>query len=132
MLIEKIISTGYMYLNTPYVFNAPSNRTDMFDCSSFIQHIFRCNGINLPRNSRKQFLFGRVIPFNQIKKGDLMFFTTKKRKGLQGVERVGHVALYIGNNKILHTFQQGKKVQISTLKKHWLDNYVGSRRIIHY
>ncbi|EIJ80892.1 C40 family peptidase [Bacillus methanolicus] len=80
MLADKIISTGFNFIGTPYVFNAPSFQTDRFDCSSFIQHIFKVNGISLPRNSRQQFQVGKSISYHAIKKGDLLFFTTKKTK----------------------------------------------------
>ena len=39
MLADKIIFTGLKCLGIPYVFNAPSDQTNMFDCSSFIQYI---------------------------------------------------------------------------------------------
>lgn len=130
MLVDRIIYTGLQYLGTPYVFNAPEGRTDMFDCSSFIQYIFRTNGLNLPRNSRQQFLIGQPVPFSTLQEGDLLFFTTNKRKTKAGLERIGHVALYLGNKQMLHTFRQGKKVKISNLNKDWIQNYVGARRVI--
>ncbi|MFZ3589418.1 NlpC/P60 family protein [Bacillus sp. DJP31] len=55
MLVNRIISTGLQYLGTPYVFHAPPYRTDVFDCSSFMQYIFGVHGILLPRNSRQPF-----------------------------------------------------------------------------
>ncbi|MEK5391366.1 NlpC/P60 family protein [Margalitia sp. FSL K6-0131] len=80
MKASKIIKTGHTFLGVPYVFDAPSYRTDMFDCSSFIQHIFMVHGISLPRNSRQQSLIGTRISPKQLQKGDLLFFTTRKRK----------------------------------------------------
>jgi peptidoglycan endopeptidase LytE len=98
MLEDRIILKSKKYLGTPYVFNAPSYRTDMFDCSSFTQYIFGVNGIALPRNSRQQFLVGTPVPLHRIQKGDLLFFTTEKRKKRKGVAKIGHVGIYIGNN----------------------------------
>ena len=111
MFANQIISTGLQYLGTPYVFNAPSYQTDSFDCSSFIKFIFEMNGIILPRNSRQQFEAGIPISFDQIKKGDLLFFTTLERKNRKGLSRIGHVAIYIGQDQILHTYRQGKERQ---------------------
>ncbi|ALC84329.1 hypothetical protein AM592_19730 [Bacillus gobiensis] len=130
MLADQIISTGLRFLGTPYVFNARSDQTNVFDCSSFIQHIFGVNGISLPRNSRQQFLMGTRIPFSQIRQGDLLFFTTKKRENREGVAKIGHVAVYIGKGHILHTYRQGKKVQISELDSHWKSKYKGTKRVI--
>ena len=130
MLADKIISTGLQYLGTPYVFNAPSYQTDIFDCSSFTQYIFGINGISLPRSSRQQVKAGRSISFNQIQKGDLLFFTTKTRKNRKGLSKIGHVGIYIGNGQILHTYRQGKKVRISKLNSYWETAFVAAKRVL--
>lgn len=130
MKAKQIIRTGKKYLGTPYVFNSPPFQSATFDCSSFIQYIFHENGIALPRNSRQQFLAGKDISGRKIKKGDLLFFTTTKRKNLIGISKIGHVALYIGDGKMLHTSKQGGKVKVSKLKKYWKTAYVGARRVI--
>lgn len=130
MLEEQIIFTGLQYLGTPYVFNAPSYQPDTFDCSSFVQYIFGINGILLPRNSRQQFETGVPISLDQIKKGDLLFFTTKDRKNRQGLSRIGHVAIYIGHDQILHTYTQGEKVRISVLNSYWKKSFIGAKRVL--
>ncbi|WP_099355659.1 C40 family peptidase [Fredinandcohnia onubensis] len=130
MMINKIINTGLKHLGKPYVFNAPSFQTESFDCSSFIQYIFGVHGILLPRNSRQQFRFGERIPFQNIKKGDLLFFTTKKRKKLKGIERIGHIAIYIGDDKILHAVRPDKEVKISILSDYWKSVYLAAKRVI--
>jgi cell wall-associated NlpC family hydrolase len=129
MLANRIISTGLRYLGTPYVFNAPSYRTDVFDCSSFIQYIFGVNGVSLPRNSRQQSKTGVPVPFADIRKGDLLFFTTKRRKNRNGLSKIGHVGIYIGNNQMLHTYRQGKKVTISELNSYWNNAFVTAKRV---
>jgi cell wall-associated NlpC family hydrolase len=130
MLANQIISSGLQYLGTPYLFNAPSYQTDTFDCSSFIQYIFGINGILLPRNSRQQYKVGVPISFERIKKGDLLFFTTKARKNRQGISRIGHVAIYIGQGQILHTYRKGKKVMISKLNSYWKKSFIGVKRVL--
>ncbi|WP_096439996.1 C40 family peptidase [Alteribacter populi] len=126
---NNIISTGLHHLGVPYLYNAPPFQTNTFDCSSFIQYIFHKNGITLPRNSRQQFQIGSEISLKKIERGDLLFFTTSKRRKRAGIEKIGHVALYLGNGKILHTFRQGKKVKITKLKSHWKKGLIGARRI---
>lgn len=130
MLKNRIITTGLRYLGTPYVYNAPAFRTDMFDCSSFIQYIFGVNGISLPRNSRQQFEVGIPISFTLIQKGDLLFFTTKTRKNRKGLSKIGHVALYIGNNQMLHTSRPTNKVMISEITSYWKTAFVGAKRLL--
>ena len=130
MKVNEVLKTGMKYLGAPYVFGSPTNREDQFDCSSFIQHVYRLHGINLPRNSRQQYKAGKLITFKNIMKGDLLFFTTKARKNKIGIKKVGHVAIYIGKGKILHTYREGKKVTISKLNKFWLSRYLGAKRVI--
>jgi peptidoglycan endopeptidase LytE len=130
MFAQQIISTGLQYLGTPYLFNSPTYQSDTFDCSSFIQYIFRMNGILLPRNSRQQFIVGLPISFKKLKKGDLLFFTTKARKNRHGLSRIGHVAIYIGQGRILHTYRKGKKVMISELNSHWKQSFIGAKRVV--
>ncbi len=131
MVADYIIATGLEYLETPYRFNATPFQTETFDCSSFIQFIFHQNGIKLPRNSRQQFKQGNKVRLKEIVKGDLLFFTTEKRKHRTGIEKVGHVALYIGNGKILHTSRKENKVHIAPLRPLLLEGrYLGARRII--
>lgn len=130
MLANPIILTGLQYLGTPYAFNAPSYQTDTFDCSSFIQYIFGVNGIHLPRNSRQQFKVGVPISYEQIKRGDLLFFTTKARKNRQGLSRIGHVAIYIGQDQMLHTYKPGNKVMITVLNSYWKKSIIGAKRVL--
>ncbi|WP_123041544.1 C40 family peptidase [Cohnella candidum] len=120
---DKIISTGKKYLGVKYRFGAPSGVTYAFDCSSFTQYIFKRNGISLPRTSSSQAAKGKKVTKAQLKKGDLVFF---KRPGKSGV---GHVAVYIGNNKMLGA--SGKKVQVSSLSSnYWKKNYITARRVL--
>ncbi|WP_165786629.1 C40 family peptidase [Heyndrickxia camelliae] len=130
MKAERIINTGYKFIGVPYIFNAPPFRTDMFDCSSFIQYIFMVHGIILPRNSRQQSMAGRRVSLKQIRKGDLLFFTTKDRKHKNGISKIGHVALYIGKGRMLHTYRPENRVTITEIDKKWISKFVMARRIL--
>lgn len=120
---DKVISTGKKYLGVKYRFGAPAGVTYAFDCSSFTQYIFKKNGVSLPRSSASQATKGKKIAKSQLKKGDLVFF---KRPGKSGV---GHVAVYIGNNKMLGA--SGKAVKISSMNSsYWKKMYVTARRVV--
>ncbi len=131
LLIMKacIIKTALSYLETPYKFNARSNQTDVFDCSSFTQFVYHQCGILLPRNSRQQFQMGTYQSIQNLEACDLLFFTTKKRKQKHGIDRIGHVAIYLGNGKMIHTYPKGKKVKISLLNQNWLNTFIGAKRV---
>ncbi|MGD6776880.1 C40 family peptidase [Sutcliffiella horikoshii] len=127
---KRIIKSGKAFLGTPYVFGAASGRTDRFDCSSFVQYVYGAHGIILPRTSRQQYLFGKPVPLSSVKRGDLLFFTTPKRAKLKGLNKIGHVAIFIGNNSILHTSRIEKKVAIAPLDPYWRKKVIGARRIV--
>lgn len=122
---EKIISTGTKFLGVKYRFGAPSGSTYAFDCSSFTQYIFKKNGITLPRTSTQQSTKGIKIAKKDLAIGDLVFFKDPGRSG-----KIGHVAVYAGNNEILHT--GGKAgVKFSKLNSpYYTKHYVTARRVV--
>jgi lipoprotein Spr len=115
-----IIATGKHYLGVRYKFGAHTGNTSSFDCSSFTQYLFRKYGVNLPRTANQQSRAGRYVSRGQLKPGDLVFFYSP----------VHHVAIYIGNGKILHTF--GKPgVTITNLNSGWWNShYATARRVL--
>ncbi|GAA3401290.1 C40 family peptidase [Paenibacillus hodogayensis] len=127
---DAVALLGMQYMGTPYDFGASLGQTDTFDCSSFMNFIFGQNGIKLPRNSRQQSDVGTEVGLDGLRKGDLLFFTTPKRKNNTGVERIGHVAVYVGDNKILHTYRTGIGVIVSELDTRWKERFVKAKRVI--
>ena len=113
--IERIIDEGLELLGVPYVYGATRLHdgrgnflkgftTNAFDCSSLMQYIFYTGaGILLDVTTRTQVTQGIHVAWQDIERGDLLFYTNAQRYNKTGVERIGHVALYLGNNYILHT-----------------------------
>lgn len=127
---DLIINIGLKYLGTPYKFDARLGQTANFDCSSFVNYIYGLADIKLPRNSRQQSKMGEEVQRDQIRKGDLLFFTTPKRKDLEGVNRIGHVAVYLGDNKVLHTYRVGIGVTVTELDSNWNKRFIKAMRVI--
>lgn len=77
------------------------------DCSGFVQAIFGQKGYSLPRTSREQAKSSRVtsISKSQLKAGDLIFYGSKSY--------INHVAIYIGNGKIIHASNKKDGIKIS-------------------
>ena len=127
--IEAIIAEGTKLLGTAYVFGAvryhdgngrllKNFTTSEFDCSSLMQYIFSKGAqYDLQVNTRTQIYQGTTVTKSQLKRGDLMFFTNESRKDKVGVERVGHVALYLGGNWILHTASDYAKIEQISAKR---------------
>lgn len=120
---DQIIQNGLKLRGTPYRFGAKAG-SGYYDCSSFIQKVYRDNGISLPRNSRQQYNYATKIKKSDLRKGDLVFFDTKRD------DRIDHVAIYMGDNKLLHTYKVGIGVTVSNVSGYWKSSYVGAGRVI--
>lgn len=136
---ESVIDEGKKVLGTPYVFGAQRyhfggtlNRAFViseFDCSSLMQYIFKVGAnVNLDTTSRSQSVQGKLIAKADIKRGDLLFFTNDSRKNNVGIERIGHVALYLGDNYILHTASDYAVIEEMSAKRH--SYFICARRLI--
>lgn len=136
--VESVIEEGAKLLGTKYVYGAVRYHNgsgkllsgftlSQFDCSSLTQYIFyKGAGVNLDVTTRTQVVQGKSVA--SLERGDLMFFTNESRKHLTGVERIGHVALYLGDNYILHTASDYAKIeQISSGR--W-NNFIVARRMV--
>ena len=119
--------TAKSLLGKPYVWGATG--PNKFDCSGFTQKVFSKVGIKLPRNSRSQAKVGEYIDLHNLKRGDMVFFATnKKRPGY-----ITHVGIYLSEGKFIHASSGGKRVMISSLKEsnYYKHHFVLGRRIIH-
>lgn len=123
----QVVNFGKQYMGTPYKFGASTSTTRVFDCSSFMKHIFKKYGVNLPRTSAAQSKVGKAVSKSNLKAGDLVFFSSGSRANGRNVT---HVAVYMGNGKILHTY--GKPgVTISNLNSgNWKKTYLKARRVL--
>lgn len=139
--VESVISEGAKLLGTKYVYGATryhdgnGNKLkaftiSAFDCSSLMQYMFYmgADGHLLGVTTRNQVLQGKTVAKSDLQRGDLMFFTNASRYNKTGVERIGHVALYLGDNMILHTASDYAKIEeISATRWKY---YVQSQRMI--
>jgi len=121
---QRITSLAKTKLGKKYVWGASGNK-NCYDCSSFTKFVYKNIGIDIPRTSIRQSKFGKFVKRSELKKGDLIFFdTSKKRKGY-----VNHVGIYLGDNKFIHASSAKKKVVITSLDKRFYSNrYKGARR----
>ena len=138
--IEKVIEEGYQLLGFPYVYGATryhdgnGNKikgfnSSNYDCSSLTQFIYYHGAnVNLNMTTRTQIVQGTHVPKPEIARGDLLFFTNSSRYNNTGIERVGHVAMYLGENYILHTASDFAVIeQIS--QQRW-SYYLETRRFV--
>lgn len=101
-LRQAIVDTALLYLGTQYRWGGKSPMG--IDCSGLSSMAYMLNGIIIPRDSEDQMNFMRKIDRRHSKPGDLLFFP-------------GHVAIYIGEDKFIHSTGMDAVVEINSLNK---------------
>ena len=124
--VENIIETSQQFLGTPYKFGGTTAKG--MDCSGLIHTAFKEEGIALPRISRDIAKKGEKIKFQQIQKGDLLFFKTEKSNSINHVGLV--VELLAGKIYFIHS-STSRGVIISSLdERYWFQSFVEARRVL--
>jgi len=124
---RRVLGTADQYLGTPYRYGGTTPRG--FDCSGFTQYVFGREGVTLPRTSRQQATVGQHAPGSiaGLLPGDLMLFASNG-------SRIDHVAIYAGDNRIIHSTSSGGGVRYDDLltpRGRWfVSHHVASRRVL--
>ncbi|WP_213654082.1 C40 family peptidase [Paenibacillus vini] len=125
---DELISYAKQFMGVPYDFGASTyEQSKAFDCSSFTRHVFKRFGISLPRLARDQARLGTPVERSNLQTGDLIFFTVPGR--FKNDKIPGHVGIYIGNGKMIHTWGD-PGVEISSIDTgYWHDAILSMRRV---
>ncbi len=117
---QQILNYAAKFLGTPYVWGGttPSG----FDCSGYVQYVYRNNGISLSRTSEQQFKNGVSVARSELRPGDLVFFRTYH-------SGASHVGIYTGNSTMIHSSSGGVSYDDMT-SSYWSARYLGARRVI--
>ncbi|HZG59161.1 MAG TPA: LysM peptidoglycan-binding domain-containing protein [Anoxybacillus sp.] len=124
-LADQVIQIGEKYLGAKYLYGASPSRTDAFDCSSFTMRVFGEAGISLPRSSEAQSQVGTPVSFNQLQKGDLVFFDTD----FNGA--INHVGIYADNGQMLNATTSKGVCYVSVNSSYWKERFVKAVRVIN-
>ena len=137
---EKVLAESYKTIGVPYVYGAvrlhdgkgnllKGFTANKFDCSSLVQYAFyKGAGVLLNTTTRTQVKQGKYVKPSELKRGDCIYFTNAERQYNTGIERVGHVAIYLGNNYILHTSSDYARIEKMTSAR-W-NYYIEARRFL--
>lgn len=125
-MIDDMLVEAKRYIGTPYVLGGKGPK--VFDCSGFTSFIYKQFGFNISPGSRNQFTQGTPVNRNDLRKGDLVFFTSRSSG-----KNVGHVGIVWsvepnGAFKFIHASVTG--VKISDFAGYYVSRYVGAKRII--
>jgi cell wall-associated NlpC family hydrolase len=101
---QAVVDSAKKYLGTKYVFGSTDPAKGL-DCSALVQRAYQDLGIDLPRNSKQQAQAGtKVNGLADAKPGDILAFD----------KPVDHVAIYVGNNKMIAAPKPGDHVKIQS------------------
>lgn len=127
-LSDSIINYGKLFLNTPYHYGSPG--TSSFDCSGFTSYVYRNFGYNLERSSADQSRQFELVDRNQLKAGDLVFFSGRKRSG-----NVGHVGIVVstkenGEFNFIHAAVHSGVTISSSAEAYYTKRFLKASRVI--
>jgi cell wall-associated NlpC family hydrolase len=100
-----IVADAESYLGVPYVY-AGTTRAGGMDCSGLVQTTYKDLGMSLPRISYQQQNVGVAVPsLAEAQPGDVLAFGSPAY----------HVAIYIGDGKMIEAPQPGENVKIANV-----------------
>ncbi len=133
---SNIIETAKKFCGFPYVWGGTSVKG--VDCSGLTKSVYFLNGYVLRRDASQQCKTGDSVDVHKyvngehtlkslenLRIGDLIFFGTKAENGKK--ERVTHVAIYMGEGKIIHS---SNIVRINSLIPGSKDYYTTAGRML--
>lgn len=121
---EQLVETGRAFLGLKYLWAGTSAYG--FDCSGFTGAIYGYYGIRLPRDASDQFRAGKSVAKANLQPGDLLFYAHNNGKG-----SIHHVAMYIGDGKMIHSPKAGRTVEIIPMAtKGYANEFAGARRYL--
>jgi murein DD-endopeptidase len=95
-----------------------------FDCSGLVSYVHSREGITVPRTAAQQFAAARMVPEDDLRPGDLVFFRL-----VPGRREVTHVGIYTGQGRFVHAPQTGRDVVEARLDDpYFRSRYAGSGR----
>lgn len=124
LTVGGMIALSKRFLGVPYTWGGTSSFG--YDCSGFVQMLYRRRGVTLPRDAGPQARWEGLaaIAKEDLKPGDLLYFG-------KTAERITHTGLYIGEGKFINaTTWQHPMVRIDDLADaHWSSLLVACRRL---
>ena len=103
-----------------YVYGAAG--PTLWDCSGLTMRAFGTAGVSLPHSAAAQARYGKSIPLNQLKPGDLVFFGRNRY--------ISHVGIFISKGRMVNAPKPGSRVKIMTFSPNFGSlSYYGARRI---
>lgn len=118
--VDNLIKRALSLQGIPYLWGGTTR--DGFDCSGYVQYVFKASGVSLPRTSSEQYNVGTPVSRDQLKPGDLVFFSTYQAGA-------SDVRIYIGGGHTIGSASDGVAIH-SLIESYWSKHYLGARRVL--
>lgn len=117
---EMVVNYALQFVGNPYVWGGNS-LTKGCDCSGFVHQVYKYFGYNLVRYSLSFAYEGVAVSKDNMKPGDIVVYGRNS-------EGIGHVAIYIGNGKIVEA--QSTKAGITRNRSVFYKEPIAIRRVL--
>ena len=102
---QNLVNYALQFVGGPYRAGGNDPHTGV-DCSGFVRYVMQHGaGISMNRSSGSQATQGHAVNSSQMQPGDLLFYS--------GGSGINHVAMYIGDGKIVHASTYATGIKIS-------------------
>ena len=118
--VARMLNIAMRFGGVPYVWGGETPAG--FDCSGFVQYVFRQIGVNLPRTADVQYELGRKVLQSELQPGDLVFFETYE-------PGASHDGIYVGEGKFIAANSGTGVAVVSLADPYWSSRYLGARRL---
>lgn len=118
--VARMLNIAMRFGGVPYVWGGETPAG--FDCSGFVQYVFRQIGVNLPRTADVQYELGRKVLQSELQPGDLVFFETYE-------PGASHDGIYVGEGKFIAANSGTGVAVVSLGDPYWSSRYLGARRL---
>jgi cell wall-associated NlpC family hydrolase len=115
---EQVVALGRQFVGVPYRWGGVD--PNGWDCSGYVQEIFRLGGHQVPRLADAQ--FEACVRVETPEVGDLVFFNTDG-------SGVSHVGIYTGDGKFLHASSSRGVVEDRLEDSYFASRYLGAGRL---
>lgn len=117
--LDQILKLGFSYLGVPYQLGGTDKNG--LDCSGLLFTMYENNSFQIPRTTSQQLEFGLPVSFNQIQRGDWVFFSNQS-----GI--INHVGIVSKINRdsilFLHASTSKGVREDELLKGYWYNSFV--------
>lgn len=126
--VEQLVNYAQTFNGTPYLYGGTTKKG--MDCSGLIYSSYKFVNKTIPRTTLEMSKKGKEVPLKKVKKGDLLFFKTSKKRNTK-VNHVGLVTALTKNEIYFIHASTSKGVMVSKLTNpYWKKAFIKAKRFL--